>query len=145
MSIYAWLKAVAQIPLHKAGLAQAKRSFVQSTRPAMSARRSRRLLRREQLFAMVRESMIRAGVISTSAQSRHGIGVRAVYWRRRSAAEQRGTALKSAIPVQMRYDTLPPNLDSQPGLAQSATQTQRPCTTHADDQIETLEEALQTL
>jgi len=104
-------------------------------------------LRREQLFSVVRESLIRGGVLSTSyefkvltldvngdsflvlidlalpaelmsdeylleierwiqssAESRHSMVVRSVYWRRKAASDQRGTALKSAVAVQIRRD-----------------------------------------
>ena len=43
-----------------------RRSFGQTTLPLISPRRGRRILRREQLFSVVRESLIRAGVLSTS-------------------------------------------------------------------------------
>ena len=147
MSLYAWLKAVALIPVHKTGFARARRSFVQSTLPLISPRRSRRILRREQLFVVVRESLIRGGVLSTSydfkvltldptgdtflvlidlalsaefisdedlleierwiqtsAESRHSMAVRSVYWRRRALSDQRGTALKSAVAAQIRRE-----------------------------------------
>ena len=42
------------------------RSFGQTTLPLISPRRGRRILRREQLFSVVRESMIRGGVLSSS-------------------------------------------------------------------------------
>jgi len=47
-------------------LRSARRSFSQTTLPLISPRRGRRILRREQLFAVVRESLIRGGVLSTS-------------------------------------------------------------------------------
>ena len=43
-----------------------RRSFGQTTLPLISPRRGRRILRREQLFSVVRESMIRGGVLSSS-------------------------------------------------------------------------------
>jgi len=43
-----------------------RKSFGQTTLPLISPRRGRRILRREQLFSVVRESMIRAGVLSSS-------------------------------------------------------------------------------
>jgi hypothetical protein len=42
--------------------------------------------------------------IQLSAQSRHTMVVSSVYWRRKSAQDQRGTALKSSVPVQIRRD-----------------------------------------
>lgn len=47
----------------KGGLRDA---FRETTLPLISPRRGRRLLRREQLFSVVRESLIRGGVLSTS-------------------------------------------------------------------------------
>lgn len=148
MSLFTWLKAKTLVSGQKSGAARARRSFVQTTLPVISPRRSRRILRREQLFSVVRESLIRGGVLSTSyefkvltldvngdsflvlidlalpaesmsdeylleierwiqssAQSRHSMVVRSVYWRRKAAPEQRGTALKSAVAVQIRRDT----------------------------------------
>jgi hypothetical protein len=167
MSLYAWLKAVALIPVHKTGIARARRSFVQSTLPVISPRRSRRILRREQLFAVVRESLIRGGVLSTSydfkvltldptgdtflvlidlalsaefmsdeylleierwiqtsAESRHSMAVRSVYWRRRALSDQRGTVLKSAVAAQIRREDFrvsqPPFQPSSPSPLQSS-------------------------
>lgn len=48
------------------GKRKGRRSFSQTTLPLISPRRGRRILRREQLFGIVRESMIRGGVLSTS-------------------------------------------------------------------------------
>lgn len=147
MSLFAWLKAKTLVPINTSGAARARRAFVQSTLPVISPRRSRRILRREQLFSVVRESLIRGGVLSTSyefkvltldvngdsflvlidlalpaelmsdeylleierwiqssAESRHSMVVRSVYWRRKAASDQRGTALKSAVAVQIRRD-----------------------------------------
>jgi hypothetical protein len=147
MTFFKRLKAIAMAPLHKSSLARARHSFVQSTLPVISPRRSRRILRREQLFAVVRESLIRGGVLSTSydfkvltldpmgdtflvlidlalsaefmsdeylleierwiqtsAESRHSMTVRSVYWRRRALSDQRGTALKSAVAAQIRRE-----------------------------------------
>ncbi|MDP2166420.1 MAG: hypothetical protein Q8K21_19770 [Hydrogenophaga sp.] len=145
--MFAWLKAKTLVPINTSGAARARRAFVQSTLPVISPRRSRRILRREQLFSVVRESLIRGGVLSTSyefkvltldvngdsflvlidlalpaelmsdeylleierwiqssAESRHSMVVRSVYWRRKAASDQRGTALKSAVAVQIRRD-----------------------------------------
>jgi hypothetical protein len=185
MSIYAWLKAVALIPMHKTGLARARRSFVQSTLPVISPRRSRRILRREQLFAVVRESLIRGGVLSTSydfkvltldpmgdtflvlidlalsaefmsdeylleierwiqnsAESRHGMTVRSVYWRRRAQSDQRGTALKSAVAAQIRREDFrvsqPPFQPPAPSSSKPPLKTAEPTERHrhtADDAV----------
>lgn len=43
-----------------------REAFRETTLPLISPRRGRRLLRREQLFSVVRESMIRGGVLSAS-------------------------------------------------------------------------------
>lgn len=48
------------------GNGKGRRPFAQTTLPLISPRRGRRILRREQLFGIVRESMIRGGVLSTS-------------------------------------------------------------------------------
>ncbi|MBL0918698.1 MAG: hypothetical protein IBJ14_08350 [Hydrogenophaga sp.] len=50
----------------KSALARARNAFRTTTMPLISPRRGRRLLRREQLFGVVRESLIRGGVLSTS-------------------------------------------------------------------------------
>lgn len=124
-----------------------RKSFGQTTLPLISPRRGRRILRREQLFSVVRESMIRAGVLSSSyefkvltldangdsflvlvdlalpadampdeylleierwiqgsAQSRHDMAVRSVYWRRKAVHDQRGIALKAAVAAQTRRE-----------------------------------------
>lgn len=65
MSLMSWLQA--RKPANSKGaLARARNAFRTTTMPLMSPRRGRRLLRREQLFTVVRESLIRGGVISTS-------------------------------------------------------------------------------
>ena len=43
-----------------------RKAFRETTLPLISPRRGRRILRREQLYSVVRESLIRAGVLSTS-------------------------------------------------------------------------------
>ncbi|MGC4396832.1 hypothetical protein [Hydrogenophaga sp. T2] len=67
MSFMSWLQA------RKPGNAKSKNAFDRArnafrttTMPLISPRRGRRLLRREQLFGVVRESLIRGGVLSTS-------------------------------------------------------------------------------
>ena len=63
MSLMSWLqpkKAAA------AGAAKVRKSFRETTLPLISPRRGRRILRREQLFSVVRESLIRAGILSSS-------------------------------------------------------------------------------
>lgn len=67
MSFFHWLRA--KNPAHGTdggAASRPRRSFSQTTLPLMSPRRGRRILRREQLFSVVRESLIRAGVLSTS-------------------------------------------------------------------------------
>lgn len=67
MSLINWLQAKKTGLLRSSEQQQHKRkSFGQTTLPLMSPRRGRRILRREQLFSVVRESMIRGGVLSTS-------------------------------------------------------------------------------
>ena len=65
MSLLRWLQAK-KTDSGTNGGRKPRRSFGQTTLPLMSPRRGRRILRREQLFSVVRESLIRAGVLSTS-------------------------------------------------------------------------------
>ncbi|MGC4367321.1 hypothetical protein [Hydrogenophaga sp. R2] len=128
-------------------LAKARQAIRNTTLPLISPRRGRRILRREQLFTVIRESLIRGGVLSTSysfkvlstdangdsflvlidlalgakdlpdeylleierwiqrsAQSRHAMEVRSVYWRRRAAPERVGTALRASVAAQTRRE-----------------------------------------
>ncbi len=66
MSFLRWLQAKKSDPAVAAARGKTRRSFGQTTLPLISPRRGRRILRREQLFSVVRESLIRAGVLSTS-------------------------------------------------------------------------------
>jgi hypothetical protein len=66
MSLLRWLQAKKTDNAANGGRAKPRRSFGQTTLPLISPRRGRRILRREQLFSVVRESLIRAGVLSTS-------------------------------------------------------------------------------
>lgn len=66
MSLLRWLQAKKTDNGSSGGRGKARRSFGQTTLPLISPRRGRRILRREQLFSVVRESLIRAGVLSTS-------------------------------------------------------------------------------
>lgn len=67
MSILTWIRSRNKAGNNRAGAAgKGRRGFSQTTLPLISPRRGRRILRREQLFAIVRESMIRGGVLSTS-------------------------------------------------------------------------------
>lgn len=68
MSLLRWLQAKKTDASANGGRAKPRRSFGQTTLPLISPRRGRRILRREQLFSVVRESLIRAGVLSTSYQ-----------------------------------------------------------------------------
>jgi hypothetical protein len=66
MSLMRWLQAK-KLPRDGTGeKGTVRRSFRETTLPLISPRRGRRLLRREQLFSVVRESLIRAGVLSSS-------------------------------------------------------------------------------
>ncbi len=170
MFILNWLQAKNTPAQRRAGQARGgRKSFGQTTLPLISPRRGRRILRREQLFSVVRESMIRGGVLSSSyefkvltldangdsflvlidlalpaevmpdeylleierwiqlsAESRHGMGVGSVYWRRKAVHDQRGIALKAAVSAQTRRvpapasDTAiaPPDLPRPNGKAQ---------------------------
>jgi hypothetical protein len=66
MSLISWLRAKKSFARPAGGVPRKRKSFGQTTLPLMSPRRGRRILRREQLFSVVRESMIRGGVLSTS-------------------------------------------------------------------------------
>lgn len=130
MSFFKWFKRTTAPASHPPGSASARARAEATTRrpPAISAEmaqqyRAERVERREQLYAVVRDAMVRAGVLSASykfkvlsldprsqqflvmmdlareyggetvrlndiegliaqtAKTRHGIGVKAVYWR----------------------------------------------------------------
>jgi hypothetical protein len=66
MSLLSWLQAKTPNEGRKNGRPRTRKSFGQTTLPLISPRRGRRILRREQLFSVVRESLIRGGVLSTS-------------------------------------------------------------------------------
>lgn len=147
-----WLKAKKTAASRSGSSRRGRRTFAQTTLPLISPRRGRRILRREQLFSVVRESMIRGGVLSTSyefkvltldangdgflvlvdlalptesmpdeylleierwiqasAQSRHEMEVRSVYWRRKAVHDQRGIALKAAVAAQTRREPAEPS------------------------------------
>lgn len=61
-----WLQAKKSAQTRKGVQARARPSFAQTSLPVISPRRGRRILRREQLFSIVRESMIRGGALSSS-------------------------------------------------------------------------------
>ncbi len=67
MSLLRWLNAKKTEPGTPGGTrARMRKAFRETTLPLISPRRGRRILRREQLYSVVRESLIRAGVLSTS-------------------------------------------------------------------------------
>jgi hypothetical protein len=66
MSFMSWLQAKKSDKGSAAGKTKVRRSFRETTLPLISPRRGRRILRREQLFSVVRESLIRAGILSSS-------------------------------------------------------------------------------
>ena len=66
MSLMNWLKARLPRTPGREALIKARNTVRNTTLPLISPRRGRRVLRRQQLFGIVRESMIRGGVISTS-------------------------------------------------------------------------------
>jgi hypothetical protein len=66
MFLLSWLQAKNSGFIRNPISKRARRSFAKTALPVISPRRSRRMLRREQLFAVVRESLIRGGVLSTS-------------------------------------------------------------------------------
>lgn len=66
MSLISWLRAKTAFSRAGGSSLRRRKSLGQATLPLVSPRRGRRNLRREQLFSVVRESMIRGGVLSTS-------------------------------------------------------------------------------
>ena len=66
MMLLNWLNAKYPANARKRAALRPRKSFGQTTLPLISPRRGRRILRREQLFSVVRESMIRGGVLSSS-------------------------------------------------------------------------------
>lgn len=66
MSLMSWLQAKKPDQGKGSGKNKVRRSFRETTLPLISPRRGRRILRREQLFSVVRESLIRAGILSSS-------------------------------------------------------------------------------
>lgn len=66
MSLLRWLQAKKTDNTANGNKGKPRRSFGQTTLPLISPRRGRRILRREQLYSVVRESLIRAGVLSSS-------------------------------------------------------------------------------
>lgn len=144
-----WLLAKKSAVGGKGSFTRARQRFSQTTLPLISPRRGRRILRRDQLFSIVRESLIRAGVLSTSyefkvltldangdnflvlidlalpaqsmpdeylleierwiqqsAKTRHTLGIRSVYWRRKAAPEQVGVALRASVATQTRRESV---------------------------------------
>jgi hypothetical protein len=66
MSLMRWLQAKNSNRDGADPKGKVRRSFRETTLPLISPRRGRRILRREQLFSVVRESLIRAGILSSS-------------------------------------------------------------------------------
>lgn len=66
MSLLRWLQAKKPHSDGNSVKGKVRRSFRETTLPLISPRRGRRILRREQLFSVVRESLIRAGILSSS-------------------------------------------------------------------------------
>jgi hypothetical protein len=66
MSLMRWLQAKKTTHDGVEAKGKIRRSFRETTLPLISPRRGRRILRREQLFSVVRESLIRAGILSSS-------------------------------------------------------------------------------
>lgn len=66
MSFMSWFQPRKSNGKGKSALERARHAFRETTMPLISPRRGRRLLRREQVFGVVRESLIRGGVLSTS-------------------------------------------------------------------------------
>lgn len=64
--LFSWLQSKNRPASRKSAKPRSRKSFGQTTLPLISPRRGRRILRREQLFSVVRESMIRGGVLSSS-------------------------------------------------------------------------------
>lgn len=201
MSLMSWLQAKKSVAPGKSPFTRARKKFSQTTLPLISPRRGRRILRREQLFAVVRESLIRAGVLSTSyefkvltldangdsflvlvdlalpakampdeylleierwiqqsAQTRHEMDVRSVYWRRKAVHDQVGMALKAAVAAQTRREAVPmtPGLVPDAKVAHSTpsptaiprpvmTPSNAPAQVVGEDEVEAFRLALQSV
>ena len=127
MMLLNWLNAKKPASTRKGTSPRPRKSFGQTTLPLISPRRGRRILRREQLFSVVLDAngdsflvlidlALPAEVmpdeylleierwIQASADSRHGMTVGSVYWRRKPVHDQRGIALKAAVVAQTRRD-----------------------------------------
>jgi acyl-homoserine lactone acylase PvdQ len=139
MSLFNWFPGKKKSTARKTDQGLSRKSSSLTRPPTISPRKGLRIKRREQLFAVVRESMIRGGVLSTSyefkvltldatgdhflvlidlalpaqslqdehlaeverwirdsAEGRHGMTVRAVYWRRKSVQDLQRPTLKTA-------------------------------------------------
>lgn len=64
--MFSWFQSKKSLADGTGGKGKIRRSFRETTLPLISPRRGRRILRREQLFSVVRESLIRAGILSSS-------------------------------------------------------------------------------
>lgn len=199
MFLIDWLLAKKTAVGGKGSFTRARKRFSQTTLPLISPRRGRRILRRDQLFTVVRESLIRGGVLSTSyefkvitldangdsflvlvdlslpaqsmpdeylleierwiqesAKTRHEMGVRSVYWRRKAAPDQVGVALKASVTAQTRRETvvmapgkLPVMSRSVPGSTAIPRPAVRPAGEPAqmvcDEELRAFRQALQSL
>jgi hypothetical protein len=188
MSLMNWLQAKKSAVGGKGSFTRARQRFSQTTLPLISPRRGRRILRRDQLFSVVRESLIRAGVLSTSyefkvltldangdsflvlvdlalpaqsmpdeylleverwiqqsAKTRHEMAVRSVYWRRKAVHDQVGMALKAAVKVQTRHETVlmaPGMVPAMPAVPKSASGPAQPV---GDDEVQAFRQALRSV
>ena len=188
MSLMNWLQAKKSAVGGKGSFTRARQRFSQTTLPLISPRRGRRILRRDQLFSVVRESLIRAGVLSTSyefkvltldangdsflvlvdlalpaqsmpdeylleverwiqqsAKTRHEMVVRSVYWRRKAVHDQVGMALKAAVKVQTRHETVlmaPGMVPAMPSVPKSAS---GPAQSVGDDEVQAFRQALRSV
>ncbi len=188
MSLMNWLQAKKSAVGGKGSFTRARKRFSQTTLPLISPRRGRRILRRDQLFSVVRESLIRAGVLSTSyefkvltldangdsflvlvdlalpaqsmpdeylleierwiqqsAKTRHEMAVRSVYWRRKAVHDQVGMALRAAVKVQTRRETVlmaPGMVPTMPPVAKPAGGPAQPV---GDDEVQAFRQALRSV
>lgn len=157
MSLFNWFPGKKKSTARKSDPGLPRKSSSLTRPPGISPRKGLRIKRREQLFAVVRESMIRGGVLSTSyefkvltldatgdhflvlidlalpaqnledehlaeverwirgsAEGRHGMTVRAVYWRRKSAQDPQRVASKTATTQTRRPPEASPAVNRPP-------------------------------
>lgn len=182
MSLFNWFPGKKKSTARKSDQGLSRKSPPLTRSPTISPRKGLRIKRREQLFVVVREAMIRGGVLSTSyefkvltldatgdhflvlidlalpaqslqdehlaeveswirdsAAGRHGMTVRAVYWRHKSAQDPQRLAPKTAKTPTRRHLAAPPAV-SPPAV--KSTSIRAPAQVVDRDEIEAFRRAL---